>query len=52
MDMTILFLVSLCTAICVIYTRGNLSYILWALLLVAIIMVFRYHASDVLSLSF
>ncbi|PIT69132.1 DUF5993 family protein [Bartonella tribocorum] len=46
------FLIALGTAITTVYGKKNMSYILWAVLLVVILMTFNHHATSTLNLSF
>lgn len=46
------FLIALGTAITTLYGKKNISYALWAVLLVVILLTFNHHATSDLNLSF
>ncbi|CDO47445.1 DUF5993 family protein [Bartonella henselae] len=46
------FLIALGTAITTLYGKKNISYALWAILLVVILLTFNHHATSTLNLSF
>ncbi|WP_375626364.1 MULTISPECIES: DUF5993 family protein [unclassified Bartonella] len=46
------FLIALGTAITTMYGKKNISYALWAVLFVVILLTFNHHATSTLNLSF
>jgi hypothetical protein len=50
--MFIPFLIATAMVLSAFYREKALSYVLWSVLLTAIVILFNHHASDVLSLNF
>ncbi|WP_455473955.1 DUF5993 family protein [Bartonella sp. B30(2025)] len=50
--MFIPFLIAFSAAVATVYGKKNLSYVLWIILLAAILLIFKQHATSVLNLSF